>query len=301
MSLHSKIRHLSRVASHLGALFSITSIAIAQPSDTERARADVLFDEAMQLMQSGQYKLACSKFEESQQLAPAMGNQFNLADCYAKTGRAVVAWKNYTQVADAARLKGDQARESVALARAREVERQIAFLVLNVRERVAGMTVRCDSVAIDDQQLGTPLPIAPGKHVISVSAPGAVDWSKTVELVGEGEKLEVELPTLKANPSPTRASAPLVQALDASIGAPAQAVPAWPHSHQRIWALISAGVGVTGLGVGTAMVIVAESKHNKADPFCDEREQCTRQIGVDALHDAKTLGDWANLPFGIGV
>src|SRR5512138_1064153 len=91
-----------------------TPAAAAEPSEAHRVQAQTLFDEAMELMQRGQYQAACLKFEEGQRLLPAIGNQFNLAECYAKTGRIASAWVNYNQVADAARTRGEVEREQVA-------------------------------------------------------------------------------------------------------------------------------------------------------------------------------------------
>jgi hypothetical protein len=50
------------------------------------------------------------------------------------------------------------------------------------------------------------------------------------------------------------------------------------------------------------MVVVAQSQHSKAGTYgCNSNGDCTDQSGVDALATAKRLGDWANVPFGVGI
>lgn len=287
MSFPRRYRTVCRSLAGVSAwLLALHSIALAQTSDTKLATAQSLFDEGMRLMQSGQYSSACPKFEEGQRLAPAMGNQFHLADCYEKTGRAVLAWENFTRVADAARNRGDPAREKVARDRAKQVETQIGFVTAKVRDPLASMTIHCDQVPIDSGRWGAPLPMAPGRHVLSASAPGRSSWNQVFEIRGEGEKLEIEIPTLTAAAPPKAIKENLTPA-------------AATQDRARTWALLLAGVGVAGLGVGAVMVGVAENKDHKAKGSC--AEQCRDEAGVEASRAAKRIGDWANLPFGVGL
>lgn len=277
----------------------------AEPNEGDRVQAQRLFDEAMDLMQRGQYQLACQKFEQGQRLAPAIGNQFNLAECYEQTARMASAWIHYTQVADAAHARGETEREEVARERAKNVEPRVSFVTIKVANASPGTTMHCDDRAIAQSAWGTPMPLDVGKHVCRVSAPGKVEWSKTIDVAGEGTRTVFEVPALAEVPTrtevSTRANTPEPGIAVTASAAQTSQTTAWPHGDQRLWALVSAGVGVVGLGVGTAMVVAAQSKHSKAEPYCDAQERCTEQVGVDALHDAKALSDWANLPFGVGL
>jgi TolA-binding protein len=66
-----------------------------------RADAEKLFDEGRRAMQSGDYALACPKFEASNKADPAVGTQMNLAMCWEKLGKTASAWAMYMQVANA--------------------------------------------------------------------------------------------------------------------------------------------------------------------------------------------------------
>jgi hypothetical protein len=55
---------------------------MAEPSPTERAAAEALFQQGTDLMAEKQFAPACEKFECSQQLAPALGTMTRPATCY---------------------------------------------------------------------------------------------------------------------------------------------------------------------------------------------------------------------------
>src|SRR4051794_17555175 len=78
----------------------------AQGRAEKAAAAQVLFDDAMQLVKKGKATEACPKLEESQRLDPAMATQFRLAECYQQTGRIASAWSVFIEVADSAKQAG---------------------------------------------------------------------------------------------------------------------------------------------------------------------------------------------------
>src|SRR6185295_13337617 len=80
--------------------------------------AEKLFNDAIALVSAGKYAEACPKFEESQKLDPALGTQFNLADCYEHTERKGTARRLFLEVADAAKAAGKGEREKKSRERA---------------------------------------------------------------------------------------------------------------------------------------------------------------------------------------
>src|SRR5580698_3805183 len=87
-------------------------LASADP-DSER-RADKLFNDAKDLVLAGKYAEACPKLAESQRLDPALGTEFNLADCDEHVGRTATAWRLFVDVEHAARAAGKKEREDKA-------------------------------------------------------------------------------------------------------------------------------------------------------------------------------------------
>lgn len=308
---HDGSKHCLAANSRLAVLLAIlagfglsAATVQAQPSAMDRAAAQSLFDDAMRLMAEGSFDAACPKFEESQRIDPGLGTQFNLADCFEKTGKTASAWVNFSEVADSALKEGNMERERVARERANMVLKRVAYLTVSVPHPLEGLIVERDGVPLHATAWGTALPLDPGKHVIEASAPNKQTWVTSVELGKDGGRLEATVPELldaplqsvnNAQPATTVTllpSAPMYQ--------PSPDEPAASSSHQKTWALLCAGVGAVGLGVGTGLLISAADKHSQADPYCNANNQCSAP-GLPLRHDAKALANIATIPLGIGI
>lgn len=65
------------------------SAALGQPTG---AQAEVLFRQGRDLLAAGKVAEACSSFEESQKLEPAVTTLLDLAGCREKQGQLAIAW-----------------------------------------------------------------------------------------------------------------------------------------------------------------------------------------------------------------
>jgi serine/threonine-protein kinase len=68
---------------------------------------------------------------------------------------------------------------------------------------------------------------------------------------------------------------------------------------QKILALVSGGVGVIGVGVGTAFGIIAISKKNNAQSICPGAE-CPTQAGSSDWSNAGSAGNVSTIGFIVG-
>lgn len=85
-----------------------------QPPDTSaQAQAQAAFQEGRRLLMAGSMLEACAKFEESNNLAPALGTLLNLAVCEEKAGRRDRACRFAAEATYRAAGTGDM-RERVA-------------------------------------------------------------------------------------------------------------------------------------------------------------------------------------------
>ena len=75
----------------------LTTSAKARADDA--TTADKLFEEANALAAVGRYAEACPKLAESQRIEPAVGTQFNLADCHEHLGQTATAFALFSEVA----------------------------------------------------------------------------------------------------------------------------------------------------------------------------------------------------------
>ena len=151
------------------ALAAGRSAAAAAPTEAHRASpadvaaAQALFEQGRSLMARERPQDACPKFEESQRLDPALGTEFNLANCYEKIGKLASAYALYTEVAATARATGQQQREEVARQRAEAVKPKLTKLVIVAPPGSAGqLRVERDGREIGEAQWGFPVPVDPG-------------------------------------------------------------------------------------------------------------------------------------------
>ena len=297
----------ARVALQLSLCASLAMLAVpAAAQDRDPAAAQVLFDSALSLMKQGKLAEACAKFQESNRLDPALSTQYQLANCYEKTGRVATAWAAFLQVASTARATNQTEREAVARERATKLEPRLPRLVIDVPEgsKVSGLEVRRNGMLVGSAQWGTPVAVDPGEIELTASAPGKQPLRQTLR-VEEGKTANYSLPALAVGEG---AAAPLpVAAPPATPVAPAAPAPSpTPPSAKGgngPWIVTLAGVGVVGLGLGTAFGLMAKSKYDesKENGRCDldDANTCS-PAGVEMRNDAIAKGNIATVGFIVG-
>jgi hypothetical protein len=268
---------------------SVTT-AGARADDANASSADRLFNEANGLVQTGHYAEACPKFEQSQKLDPAIGTQFNLADCFEHVGRTASAYLLFGKVADLARETGKVERERSARARATALEPKLAHLKVTPApsSQQEGLELREDDRPLARSDWGRPVPVDPGSHAVSASAPGRLPWHESVK-VAAGATVELTAPALAR----TEETPPPV------------AVSTW--NTQKTLAVMAAGVGVVGVAVGSVAGLLSLSKHSAAEGACPSATyhfQCPTAAGQNDWNSASSLGTVSTIAFiagGVGV
>src|SRR5262249_5377321 len=142
------------------ALFSVSTVALAQGSATNAAAARALFDDARHLMDEERFEEACPKLEQASHLdANGNGIKFNLAACYERAGRPASGWGLFSEVASLERLAGRSEREALAQSRAESVAPRVPHLTIAVPSRTNGLEVRRDGMVVEPPLFDTILPI----------------------------------------------------------------------------------------------------------------------------------------------
>ncbi|MBI4699581.1 MAG: hypothetical protein HY744_00195 [Deltaproteobacteria bacterium] len=298
-------RTLSVLASLLAAL-ALGGPARAQSATSEqKARAEVLFTEAVALMKEKRYQEACLKLAASQLLDPSSGTAFNLARCSQLIGRRATAWAQFQAAESLARQQGRPEHEQAARQAREALEPELSKVVVVVPEqsRVPGLVVSIDAAPLELGGTHGAVPVDPGEHKVQASAPGRVSFEASVTIGAEREIKMVTVPLLDevpAAPGPAAEAPPaLPQPPPGALALPApwppprtpvapaaRAVPLPPApvplpaeeptgSVQRGLGVALGVAGLAGIGIATGFGVDAASKNGSSKDLCSESNLCS--------------------------
>jgi hypothetical protein len=281
------------------ALVALPQLALAaDPPKTDPAAAQSLFYEARTLMQQNKFAEACPKLEESMRLDAGLGTQFNLADCNEHLGKITSAWAGFLEVAAGSKAANQADREKLARKRAQALEPRLPKLVVDVVGAPAGLEVKRDGLAIGAAAWGTPIPVDPGTHRISATAPGKGTWETTIA-TAEGKVAHVAVPRDLPPAAVAAAPVPIGPQPEAPATAttPANDFPSpvveQNGAAQRTVGWIVAGAGVIGVGIGAGFGLSSIGKRNDSRSHC-VGDQCDA-AGVSLRDDAIRSGNIATI------
>jgi hypothetical protein len=271
------------------ALLLLSSPAFAQSSS--KASAEALFEEGRRLMTAGQAADACPKFADSNKLDPSSGTLLNLGACYEKVGRTASAWAAYQEAASVAQSSGRQDHLQIAQKRASGLAPTLSHVVVTVTDPPAGIQVRRDGVSVVNAEWGLAVPIDAGSHAYEASAPGYRTWKGSLDVGGDGAKATMVIPALEKLPA------------DVPHDPPPETPTSSSWRPLRTVALVSGGVGVVGLVLGTVFGLKASSTYDASLANCRaapaDKNLCT-PAGVSERDSAILQGNVATVGFVVG-
>ncbi len=258
-----------------------------------KAAARDLTIEGIRLAEAGDCESAIPKFERAEKLYHAVTILTWIGKCQLQMGRLVEGTETLNRVVrekltdDAPDAYTDAQKDAQELiAEARPKIAKLTIRVVSEEGEVhelEGLEVRVDSVQIAQALVGAPRPTDPGKHEVTVSAPGYHGTKDEIEL-GPGSREELTL-TLQPNP---QASAVATRARSdaGSDGSTRKLV---------TWSLI--GGGAAFLAAGGVMGGLALKQ--EGDLTCEPNVPCDASQR-DTLEGAKTKATLSTIFFGIG-
>lgn len=281
---------------------SVARMGAAQQPGGDVATAQALFDDGKRLMAAGKYAEACPKLVESQRLDPGGGTLFAIALCHEAEGRTATAWADYNLALAEAKRDGRKDREEAAAAKEKALEAKLTKVRVVVNDKTPGLALTRDGFSVGEAQWGTALPIDPGEHAFTAKAPGKIDWTQTVSIVGEGKTTDVVVPELGEAPKPPP---PVVPPMTSAPPPPVtQPQPTELQSSginaQKAWAVVAGGVGILGLGVGAGFGASAISKWHEASAKCPN-DRCTDPSSLSTGKDAGRAADLSTVLVGVGA
>ena len=292
-----------RLGSVLGIGFAAALMMQSSPAHAQGSVAEALFQEGKRLMAEGKYTEACPKFAESQRIDPGAGTLTALALCHRGEGKTATAWSEFKEVISLARRDNRKDREQVAQENIAELEPKLSKLrvVVDPAAEAQHVEVRIDDTVVTRAAFGQPLPVDPGARRVLATAPGKKPFETTVQVGAEHDEKSVSIPKLEDDPraieaigerSAPAATAPTSKAVDTSGGEQRLVVPT----------LISLGVGLAGIGVGTVFGVQALGAQSDLDAVCPARK-CgpDSRNDIDSLQTSSTISTVGFIVGGVGL
>jgi hypothetical protein len=159
--------------------------------------AAALFQAGRELVEQGEWKEGCAKFEASMALYPAASTLLNIARCYEHEGKLALAWSAYQRALVINReTQGEErkkALDDVAKKGLTDIEPRLPRLKILISGTTpSGLHVMQNGKDVPVALLGTIIPVDPGQQSVFAEAPGFEPFTQSVT-VAEGELVEMTL------------------------------------------------------------------------------------------------------------
>lgn len=249
---------------------------------------------AVEPARAGTLANSCVSLEVQLVQEPDPALRVELADCYSQLARTASAWAQYREAASAAREAGLPELEATARLRAKALESELSYVTVHTWKGQPVMVTQ-DGAPVDETVLGTAMPLDPGPHSISASAPGKRGWSKRIVLGGRSDHVEVSVPVL---PDDMTAAGPDLTLVPPPP--PESALTPAIDSIQRTLGLVAGALGIAGVATGTLFGLKA------ASDWSDTKEQCRAfpycgEDGARLANQAKTSALISTIGFATGI
>jgi hypothetical protein len=294
-----------------GATLLVTGVAAAQPKDArDPAAAESLFQRGVDLMKKGSWDDACKAFDASMKLDPSVGTQINLARCADHYGKIAQAWAAYKKAralnAETPLEKRKASVEAFVDGEIAKLEPRLPYVTVTLTVvgakgaaapapgDVADLALARDEAAVPVEGLGVAVPIDPGKHVFTASAPGYLAVKKELD-VAEASKNEVALELVPDPNAQASATEPKPAPAGGAKGAPPvdSGMPA-----TLVAGIVIGSVGGAGLIASAITGGIALADHGTISDL-EDQGKCSDATGElvcepgsqAAAHDAISRGE----------
>ena len=284
----------------LAALCLCSSESVWAQSASEKAAAESLFDQGVDLLKKGEVAAACKKLEKSQSVDPGIGTLLYLGECYKQLGRTASAWATFREASSKAQAAGETERAAAGSTRADALEPELSFVSFEVAAEtsaLAGLKVVQGGSEVSPALFGTKVPVDPGDLKVVATAPGYESFEIAIKIQKGPAETTISIPALPALPaSETEPEEPKegeASETDEHNKAPGKT--------QRAVGIALGAVGALGLGVGTAFGILAINADKDADAVCDDTTCDPGSNGYDDSKTAITYGNVSTIAIAAGA
>lgn len=267
----------------LGMLLTLGMLAFSgRALAGDAALADKHFKRGKTLMTEGKHAEACEAFGASMKEEPSGGAALGFGRCNELLGKTATAWREYRRAAELFGDKGDAERKKFANEQALALEPKLSKLTIRAP---AGVTVTQNGEAAE---IGTAVPVDPGKYTIEASRAGHETWSTSVVVEPNGDSEIVDVPALDALAS-------------------AKPRPAAPVEDEGPNPFLVSGIVIGGVGAAVAIAggilggtVLGDASDAENDPALCPAKRCT-PAGREAIEDAADKALAADVLIGVGA
>jgi hypothetical protein len=272
----------------LAAAFLLAPLSLlAESTIAEKNLADQLFRDAIKLMEDGKLDVACPKFAESYRLDPVGGTQFNLAMCHELAGRYATALALFNEVAVRSKKEGRVERLQKCKDHIAAIEPKVSRVSVAPSKEadVPGLEVALDGVVLARAAWQTEVPVDPGPHKVTATAPGKRGWETTITIGAVADKQTVSVPALRDLPV-----SPLAGAKDRPVAVETS-------SGTRMVGLVVTGIGIVSVGTSAFLALRAQSLRSDAEALHASGDV----TAFDRNDQANRASLFAKITLGVGV
>ncbi|MFC1641409.1 type IV pilus biogenesis/stability protein PilW [Myxococcota bacterium] len=277
-------------------------------AQTEReVLSETLFQEGTQLLEQGDHDRACPKLARSHKLDPAGGTVLLLALCYEQAGKTASAWVKFNEAIALARRDGRDDRVKRAREHVNALTSRLSRVTFDLEPETAdlpGLVFVLDGTELPVASPIWSVPMDPGSHTLTLSAPGKRDWSWTFAVERDVQEITITVPALTTKPSaaPQPRPSPLGTSFSpqptGQTAAPAP-VERRPSNAWRTVGWVVGSAGLVSLGMGGYFGFTALSQMGDARDRCPT-SHCSNRDGVTASREAADSALKANVLLGAG-
>lgn len=259
-------------------------------------KADALAKMGKKLLGEKKFAEACAAFEEANSLGATVASKLAVAHCYEDWGKLATA---LTWFRDAEKAATDAKSKDAAKIHehAQALDDDTPRLTLHVGKDV---DVEAGNVTLDGtpvKQLGEPIAVDPGTHVVEFTTDGGERKKKSVPLErGGSSDVKLDLPKHKAGHDDGH------DRKDPDDHTPVAGKSDDPGKQQRLAAYIIGGVGVAAMGSAVYLTIDARHDYKHAlSADCGGRSDQCNTLGLSITHKARTQANIATVVGSLGA
>jgi hypothetical protein len=183
-----------------------------------------------------------------------------------------------------------------------EVTAAIPTIVFEAKDSsgsdLSAVKVTMDREVLAERVEGIAFAVDPGAHTFTFEAAGFPAVQKRF-IIRERQKDRLERVVFDASSATTSPSASALPLAASPATAPAAPIEEPSRSGaNKVFAILTTGVGVAGVAAGTVFGLRAQSKRDEANRICPD--VCGDRAGVDVWHDAKSAGNVSTIAFVVG-